>query len=145
MSFGHLARRLATSLSRRQPTATDADWAESQLLTGELTLWRRMSVADRRHAIEVARRFDASGEAWTREELAGALLHDVGKLQSGLTTLARVAATLVGPRTTRFRLYHDHERIGAEMLATAGSSPVTVELVRGNGRAAHALMAADDI
>jgi hypothetical protein len=145
MKLRHLARRLATSLSRREPAVVDTDWAEAQLLPDEVALWRRMSVADRRHAIEVAYRFDALGGPWTREELAGALLHDVGKLQSGLSTLSRVAATIVGPRTTRFRLYHDHERIGGEMLVAAGSSPVTVDLVRGHGRATQALLEADNI
>jgi hypothetical protein len=54
-------------------------------------------------------------------------------------------ATIVGPRTARFRSYHDHERIGMEMLADAGSAIATIELVRGQGRAAAALHAADDI
>jgi len=82
---------------------------------------------------------------WTREEMAGALLHDIGKLESGLGTWMRVAATVVGPHTERFRMYHDHEEIGADMLTTAGSAEVTVDLLRGNGRASSALMAADNI
>ena len=75
---------------------------------------------------------------WTRDEMAGALLHDIGKLDSDLGTAGRVVATVVGPRTARFRRYHDHERIGADMLKVAGSSPVTVDLVgrarSGSGR-----------
>ena len=140
----HLARRWAGSLSRREPVAADTVWAESQLLDGERELWRRMSAADRRHAIAVARRFTSAG-VWTREEVAGALLHDVGKIVCRLGTFSRVVATVVGPRTTRFRQYHDHERIGAEMLGPSGSSQVTVDLVRGEGPAASALRAADDI
>jgi predicted HD phosphohydrolase len=104
-----------------------------------------MSVADRRHSITVARRFEAMGGPWSREEIAGALLHDIGKLESGLGTLARVTATVVGPRTPRLRKYHDHEQIGADMLAAAGSSEVTVQLVLGRGRAASALRQADQI
>ena len=141
---GHLARRLVSSLSSRAPDPAEAAWAESQLLEGELQLWRRLSVADRRHAISVARRFDSMG-SWTRDEIAGALLHDIGKLDSDLGTASRVVATVVGPRTARFRRYHDHERIGAEMLAGHGSSTSTVELVGGHGRASAALHAADDI
>jgi hypothetical protein len=143
--IGHLARRFATSLSSREPSTADTTWAESQLLDGELQLWRRLSEADRRHAITVARRFQVMGDSWSRDEMAGALLHDVGKLDSSLGTFSRVVATLVGPRTARLRRYHDHERIGADLLAAAGSSEVTVELVRGRGRAASALMAADEI
>ena len=103
-----------------------------------------MTVADRRHAITVARRFEASGQ-WSRDEIAGALLHDVGKIDSGLGTFGRVVATIVGPRTARFRRYHDHEEIGADMLAVTGSSEATVDLVRGRGPAAAALLVADDV
>jgi putative nucleotidyltransferase with HDIG domain len=141
---GHLARRFLSSLSSRAPDPANAAWAESQLLDGEMQLWRRLSVADRRHAITVARRFESMG-SWTRDEIAGALLHDIGKLDSDLGTASRVVATVVGPRTARFRSYHDHERIGAEMLAGVGSATATIELVRGHGRAAAALLAADDI
>jgi hypothetical protein len=77
--------------------------------------------------------------------MAGALLHDVGKLESGLGTFARVAATIVGPRTDRFRRYQDHERVGADLLAAAGSSEATIEVVLGRGPAATALAEADNI
>jgi len=142
---GHLVRRFLGSVSRRQPDPADTAWVDSQLLAAESLLWHRMSVADRRHSIVVARRFESLGGPWTRDEIAGALLHDVGKLESGLGTLARVTATVVGPRTRRFRKYHDHEQIGADMLAAAGSSEVTVNLVVGRGRAAAALVEADQI
>ncbi len=143
-SIVHLARRFVSSLPRREPDAADTAWVDSQLLDCERELWRRMSVADRRHAITVARRFDASGR-WSRDEIAGALLHDVGKLDSGLGAFGRVVATIVGPRTERFRRYHDHEAIGAEMLTAAGASNVTIELVRGRGPAAAALREADEV
>jgi 3'-5' exoribonuclease len=77
--------------------------------------------------------------------VAGALLHDIGKVESRLGTFGRVAATIVGPRTDRFRLYHAHEMIGAQMLRRAGSSADTIELVEGGGAAASDLRAADDI
>ena len=141
----HLVRRFAGSLSRREPDLADTAWVDSQLLAGESRLWHRLAAADRRHSIAVARRFEALGGPWTREEIAGALLHDVGKLDAGLGTMARTAATIVGPRTTRFRRYHDHEQIGADLLAAAGSPTVTVELVLGRGRAASALLEADNI
>jgi HD domain len=141
----HLVRRFVGSVSRRQPDPADTAWVDSQLLAAESLLWHRMSVADRRHSITVARRFEAMGGPWSREEIAGALLHDIGKLESGLGTLARVTATVVGPRTPRLRKYHDHEQIGADMLAAAGSSEVTVQLVLGRGRAASALRQADQI
>ena len=151
--FGHLARRFAGALSRRPPRAADEVWATSLLLTGEAELWKRMSNQDRRHSIEVARRYTAAapknklGES-PRDEMAAALLHDVGKLASALGTTARVIATITGPRTKRFALYHDHERIGADMLVAAGSSAVTVGLVDGTSDrrdAQKALRLADDV
>ncbi len=145
MTAGHLARRFATSLSRRSPSAADDAWARHWLTPAEAELWRSMSNADRRHSIEVARRFLARRPSATPAEAAGALLHDVGKLDAGLGTFGRVVATVVGPRTDRFRRYHDHEAIGGRWLAAAGSDPVTVELVAGVGAAAADLRAADDI
>jgi hypothetical protein len=141
----HLGRRFFTSISPRPPAADDDAWAEQWLLDGEVDLWRRMPNPDRRHAIEVGGRFAARHPTATRAEMAGALLHDVGKLDSGLGTFARVAATLVGPRTARFRAYHDHEAIGARLAESAGSDPVTVALIEGSGPAAADLRAADDL
>ena len=143
--FAHLSRRFLTSLSRREPSVAETAWVDSHLLGSESVLWHRMAVSDRRHSITVARRFESRGGPWSRDEMAGALLHDIGKLDSGLGTLGRVVATIAGPRTNRFRRYHDHERRGADLLVEAGSSDITVELVLGGGRAATALREADDI
>jgi peptidyl-tRNA hydrolase len=144
MNLPHLARRFFTSLSRRPPPNADRDWAHSWLDEGERDLWNSMPPVDRRHSIEVARRFQERRRAADREEMAGALLHDVGKTASGFGTFTRVIATIVGPRTKRLRDYHDHEAIGAAMAEAAGSAPVTVALVRGDGPAADDLEAADD-
>lgn len=141
----HLVRRFATSLSRRAPSPADDRWATDALVGAEVELWRRMTNADRRHAIEVTRRFVARRPAAGRAEIAGALLHDAGKVEAGLGPLARVAATVVGPRTPRWRTYHDHEAIGARLAEAAGSDPVTVALIDGRGPAAADLRAADDV
>jgi HD domain len=140
----HLVRRFASSLSNEAPAAAEESWARERLTPHEELLWCSMSNPDRRHSIEVARRFIERRPDATRPEVAGALLHDVGKLRSGLGTSARVVATVVGPRTHRFRVYHDHERIGAEMANEAGSDPITVALISGEGPAAVDLRAADD-
>jgi hypothetical protein len=141
----HLGRRFFTSVSPRPPSADDEAWAERWLLPAEVDLWRRMPNPDRRHAIEVGRRFAARRRDATRAELAGALLHDVGKVESCLGTFARVAATVVGPRTARFRAYHEHEAIGARLAESAGSNAATVALIEGRGPAAADLRAADDV
>jgi hypothetical protein len=145
MNLVHLARRFVTSLSRRPPGPADEAWAEGWLLPGEVDLWRRRAAQDRRHAIVVARRFVTRRRHADRAEVSGALLHDVGKVDAGLGTLGRVVATLVGPRTDRFRAYHDHEAIGARMAAAAGADPVTVSLIEGHGPAASDLARADEL
>jgi hypothetical protein len=142
---GHLARRFVRSLSPAEPPADEAAWATGHLSPGERALWQSMAVADRRHSIEVARRFVARRPAAPREEVAGALLHDVGKVEAGLGTFGRVVATVVGPRTPRSRRYHEHEAIGARLATAAGSSPATVALIEGHGAAADDLRAADAI
>ena len=124
----HLAKRFLGSLSSVAPTVADEVWAESFLLDGELALWRRLSNVDRRHAIHVTRRFEALG-SWTRDEMAAALLHDIGKIASQLSTLERVGATILGSRTERWRRYRDHERIGVELCREAGSSAATLAIL----------------
>lgn len=139
----HLALRFVTSLSGRPPDPTDDTWAESQLLAGEVALWRRMSNQDRRHSVKVARRFVAARPGATRAEVAGALLHDVGKIECGLGTWGRVVASVVGGRTERFRCYHDHEHIGSLLAEAAGSDPATVELIDERGPAYETLRVCD--
>ena len=131
----HLAARLFVSLSTRPPEPDEDAWAESHLLASEVELWRRMSNQDRRHSAKVARRFIAAMPDATRPQIAGALLHDVGKIECGLGTWGRVLASVVGGRTRRFRLYHDHESIGARLAQAAGSDPSTVELIDEQGPA----------
>ncbi len=139
----HLVARFFTSLSGRPPAVEDEVWAESHLLPAEVGLWRRMSNQDRRHSAKVARRFVDARPGASRAEIAGALLHDVGKIECGLGTLGRVVASVVGGRTERFRIYHDHERIGSELAAAAGSDPETVDLIAERGPAYDTLRNCD--
>ena len=140
--WSHLAKRFAGSLVPRGPTQAEQSWALDNLLEGEADIWRRMSRVDRRHAAEVARRVERSlGAEATRPVLAAALLHDCGKVASGLGTYGRVIATLsakvagtaaaagwseTGGFTRRVGLYVQHPQLGAEMLGMAGSAPLTV-------------------
>jgi hypothetical protein len=140
-SVAHLARRFAGSLSTRPPAPADDEWAASFLLEGEHAVWRRMANPDRRHAVDVARRVRRSlGTDASRAVMAGALLHDCGKIDAGLGTFRRVGATLViavvgreraGGGEGRVARYARHEPIGADMLRAAGSDPLTVALVGG--------------
>jgi hypothetical protein len=150
--LGHLVRRFLGSLSRHAPATDDEAWAVSHLLPGERPIWSAMVTADRRHAIEVARRLVGEvGPETPRPVVAAALLHDCGKNDAGLGTIGRVAATLwigfVGRARAargegRVARYTRHEPIGAAMLASAGSDEVTVALVAGRPDAPAAALAA---
>jgi hypothetical protein len=132
---GHLVRRFLGSLRPGAPPPGDEAWARDVLLAGERLLWDRMSGPDRRHAVGVARRAEAAlGSRATRPVVAAALLHDVGKAEAGLGTFGRVGATLAAAVAGRERLaarrgrvgrYLRHDALGADLLAAAGSDPLT--------------------
>lgn len=142
----HLVKRFFGSLWPAGPRADDERWVAGVLGPAEHELWRRMSNADRRHAAGVARRVEgALGHEATPAVLAAALLHDVGKVAAGLGTYGRVVATLAGGAagretavewsrrsgfTRRVGLYLRHPTLGADMLAIAGSDPLTVAWAR---------------
>ena len=153
----HLAVRFFGSLVPVGPRPVSQRWAESSLTPAETKLFNSMSGADRRHAIGVARRAsalalsnapDPAGDGLlAREVVAAALLHDGGKVESGLGTIGRVVATLAAmlfgrarlverarrPEQgserslgTRIGLYLMHDRLGASLLEKAGSGDLTV-------------------
>ena len=139
--WGHLARRFFGSLRPGGPNRADEAWAQAQLLPGEVALWKRMRSPDRRHAAAVARDVERSlGHEAARPVLAAALLHDVGKIESGLRSYGRVVATLCGMVvgrehakawmrsrgfTRRVGMYLLHPELGGDLLGIAGSDPLT--------------------
>ncbi|CAB4721632.1 unannotated protein [freshwater metagenome] len=125
----HLVRRFFTSISKRPPTANDIAWVNEMLLASEFDIWKRLKPHDQRHSIEVARRFTDLHPAFTRDEVAAALLHDIGKVESALGVMGRVMATIVGPKGTKFQEYHNHEVIGLNLCREAGSSVETLRLL----------------
>ncbi|MDA2967256.1 MAG: hypothetical protein O3B91_06990 [Actinomycetota bacterium] len=125
----HLVRRFVTSLSRASPPSSDIAWVNENLLPSELELWLRMKSYDQRHSIEVARRFDDLCPVGTRDHVAAALLHDIGKIEADLGVFGRVLATIVGPRGQKLRRYHEHELIGLRLCRTAGSSAETLRVL----------------
>lgn len=77
--------------------------------------------------------------------MAAALLHDAGKVEAGLGTFGRVAATVADMVAGHDRvaawsqrsglgrragLYVCHDEIGARLLEAAGSDPLTVTWAR---------------
>lgn len=140
----HLVRRFLGSLSPVPLKADDAGWANAQLLPGERQLWQRMSRADQKHSVGVARTVAGASGA-DRAVVAAALLHDVGKVDADLGTVGRAVATLVGRRRGarwrdetgirgRIGRYLHHDAIGAALLADAGADPLTVAWAREHHR-----------
>ena len=145
--IAHLTKRFVLSFVPSQVQQIERQWVQSVLSQSEFDVWNNMMVQDRRHSVMVGRRFVKNRQLATQSEIAGALLHDVGKSVARLGTFGRVIATLVGPRTNRFRQYHDHEQIGATMLRSIGSDELTISMVEGScvGELRQALNKADDI
>ncbi|MHB1988578.1 MAG: hypothetical protein ACYCSF_11445 [Acidimicrobiales bacterium] len=146
-SWDHLARRFFGALSPAGPVPADERWAVSYLAEGELALWLRMSGADRRHAVAVAREVVSilGADRARSEVVTAALLHDVGKVESAFGVFARVWITLLGLTAGRSRVllwaqssddiaswrkrvgfYLSHDRLGSELLNKAGSHDLTV-------------------
>lgn len=144
----HRSRRLVGSLVPRRPPADDVAWAHARLSEREAVLFDRMATVDRAHSLRVARAVAAelerrgmAGDASVAWVVPAALLHDVGKQVAGLGTYGRVVATLsaavggesMGPvwaerrgLTRRVGLYLQYPRLGADLLAVAGSVPEVV-------------------
>lgn len=135
-SPAHLMRRWWRTIRAEPLEAPELEWVRRNLLPGEWMLWTAMDWRDQRHAHHVAQRFVEQfpgEERPSRPEVAAALLHDVGKTASELTTVERMLATVIGGRTRRLRAYRDHESIGLDMCRRAGSDPVTLALLAGEG------------
>jgi hypothetical protein len=145
-SVSHLARRFAGSLWPGGPGPAGEAWARRWLNPGEVGVWGRLPGPDRRHAVAVAHRVaaafgDADGAGVPGSVLAAALLHDAGKVESGLGTFPRVAVTLLAGGLGRARVagwaerprgwskragqYVRHDAIGRSLLEAAGSDPLT--------------------
>ena len=123
MKVGHLTKRFFGSLWPGGPSKGAKEFVARVLEPGEFGLWGRMSPADRRHSVAVARRIDGPPDM-----VAAALLHDVGKVEANLGTFARVLATIIGPGRAKGRmaLYLRHDIIGEGLLREAGARPLVV-------------------
>jgi hypothetical protein len=134
----HLVRRFFGALRPGGAGPAERAWVETVLEPGEYALWARQPGHDQRHTAEVARQVEAAlahgPHATDPRWPACALLHDIGKLASGLSIPARVLATLVGRATggavadweehrglrRRIALYLRHPEVGADMIRMAG-------------------------
>lgn len=141
-SLHHLLGRFVWSLRRDEPDRDDEEWLLGKCSAREAQLYHVSSRQDRRHAIDCGRRAQAllADQTEADQVIVAAALHDVGKTPARLSTLGRVAATMMAPFVTerrdfaapgslweRFGVYKAHPQIGAELLAAAGSDPLVVE------------------
>lgn len=125
----------------------DSAWAEigTVLSEDEMALFRRFSNSDRWHSYRVLRTLKSAGDLDV-DLLTAALLHDIGKTQVALSIWQRTFIVLgraifpgrsaawgqwqpVGWRTP-FVVKEKHPEWGAAMAQNAGSSPLTIELIR---------------
>jgi putative nucleotidyltransferase with HDIG domain len=138
-TLAHLSGRFVRALWPGPPRADDVAWVERVLTPNGFALFRRQPNHDQRHAIGVARDVEArladTEYADDPRWLSAALLHDIGKLASGLGVYGRVVATVSGAVagrdhagawsassgfTRRVGLYLRHAELGADRLRLAG-------------------------
>ncbi len=137
-----IRQALANLTARMQPE----DWilVGRYLTDAERRLFVRMEAADQRHSVQVLRTLLADSVE-DESLLKAALLHDVGKSRCRITIVYRTAAVLMealcgtlpafGIRGDRkswwfpFYILANHPRIGASMLAQAGTEERVWRLV----------------
>lgn len=143
----HLIKRFVGSISADPLLDREQTWVTDVLTFDELDLWQSQAIMDQRHSYDITRRFMVLRPQASRDEIAGGLLHDIGKIEAGLGTVARVFATLLPLPTRRFRAYRHHQERGAQLLKEIGCSDTTISLVAGHpdSDALRALCRADNI
>lgn len=124
----------------------DAGIARRVLTSPQMQLFEAMDKRDQRHALAVAGRLLAQG-AGRPDLLAAALLHDCAKQDVPVwlrvanvmapTLLARLAKRQTpGWRVAADRLLR-HEELSASLAEAAGSSSLTMQLIRGSAPPEH--------
>lgn len=143
----HLVKRFFSSIATKEIDDIDRAWVQDVLNPFEHDLWCRQANVDQCHSCDIARRFVLLRPQSTRDEIAGALLHDIGKIDADLGLVARVFATVLPLPTPRFTAYRQHQERGAQMLKVISSNQITIALVAGrpDSEALRALCQADNI
>jgi len=137
----HLASRFLGSVRARPLSAADAAWVRSVLTAEDLEVWERLGPADRTESVAVgleAQRLIAAFHPGASAWIAAALLHDVGKVETGLGSVRRSLATVVAGVVghERARAWHTgvgwrgrvgryvaHDDLGGALLTAAGAQP----------------------
>lgn len=134
--MGHLGKRFAGSVRARRLDAADEAFVRRALRPAELECWERLGRADRAESVRTARgALEALGPDADPTWVAAALLHDVGKAQTGLGAVGRAGATVVAALAGHARArawpnaigrYVNHDELGAQRLHEAGARPEAV-------------------
>ncbi len=136
-------RQFVSALRASRLSTQERTFVNQYLSPAQQVLFERMSVQDQSHAVAVARALYQQG--WRDVALLqAALLHDIGKADSGLSLWHRVLIVLLhaiwpagltwlaqedgGWRRPFYRHVH-HPQIGARLAAEAGSSPSVVTFI----------------
>ncbi len=160
------ARQFWSAL-RAAPSPRELEQVRRWLTPPQMALFEQMPPAEQAHSLRVIRRLaprlSEIPEPVRQDFIAAALLHDVGKNCAPLRLWERVVIVLVemvspsafhrwgsGPaRGWRrpFVVARMHPAWGADLVARAGASPLTVELIRRhqNFRGENSVYVADDL
>lgn len=151
----HRVRQFVGYLTARVDPSEEAR-ARGSLPNAAWQLFAAMPTADRRHALDVAARLLAAGQA-DSDLLAAALLHDAAKGRrlrlwhrvSGVVlqrtaprALARLASPDQGSWRYPFHLFLHHASLSADAALRAGCSDRTVAFIRGATAPADTALAA---
>jgi putative nucleotidyltransferase with HDIG domain len=132
--LGHLVRRFFGSIRPRSLDASDLAFVQGALRPNELACWQELGPADRAESVATARAAVAAlGSHVDPRWVAAALLHDVGKAQTGFGVIRRSGATALAWGFPRARgwsgaigRYLNHDEVGANRLRQAGARPEAV-------------------
>ena len=133
--FAHLVARFREMGEPVTTEESDAAFAAAILRPDELALWMRMDPRDRRHAVAVTKRFVGACPGAVREEVAGALMHDIGKSQVSMGRVARSVATIVAltPTMRRYRAAFEAHDVAVSLgwsLVAPGDEPADAAFQR---------------
>ena len=129
----HLVLRFVGHIRARPLTPDEQRYVRDYLSRPCAHLFWKQSVPDQRHAINVARRAEATFPD-DAQVVEAALLHDIGKWRPNPGAVSRSIATILGmlrlPMTKRMWAYRDHGRRGAVELEQAKCGELAVEFAR---------------
>jgi hypothetical protein len=135
--FAHLIRRFWQVVGTRHLTPADQIEVAGLLPSRQAALFWAQPAADQRHGLHTARA--VAHTAPDRADLAAAaLLHDVGKRESGLGPYGRALASALAlariPVRGRLAAYLNHGPLGAADLKAAGADAIVVAYARDHHR-----------